>query len=386
MTMRARTVALAALGLSLSAFAYADGKQWNEPVRPKPVETKPAPIGTPTPSKLPTNNPKPAPAPKPAPTINTQPLPPPPPPITTAQRGQTGQVALPSGFALNVPVGYVFFPATDAHGHMARLDKAPPPGEVFGIIAPAGKLPGDSDFWGAVVSFNGIGRVPDDTADAVSRPGFLEIVKKGRTTQAPDAFITAPAWDAPGKTLTWAELYPTKGPQDRNIREEARILTRDGALGFTALVNPASFPDAKRDMRKFASAVTLPTGRRYADAAIATDRVAEYDVPGLISSLKRGQTPGGVIAALPSGPTTPGPTTPSAGTGTPLSGGTPLSPVGPDAKAASTPAEGGMVAPEWLTKYFPWIAAGVVGVPLLLWLLFGRRRREEYWDENLTPR
>lgn len=377
--MRARTVALAALGLSLSVFAYADGKSVLEPIRSKPVEAKPAPIGTPTPSSKPIVAPKASPQSAPAPTINPKPAPPPP-PVTQAAgpKGQTGQVALPSGFALNVPAGYTFYPAADAHGHMARLDKAPPPGDVFGILAPVGKNPGDSDFWGAVVSFNPIGRVPDDTADAVSRVGFLEQVKKGRGAQAPDAFIAAPVWDAPGKTLAWAELYPTKGPQDRNIREEARILTRDGALGFTALVNPASYDAAKRDMRKFTAAITQPAGRRYVDSAIATDRVAEYDVPGLITSIKR--SAGGAIAALPGATTTPT-TTPPAN-----AGGTPLSPVGPDVAAAAKPADTGMVAPEWLTKYFPWIAAGVVGVPLLLWLLFGRRRREEYWDENLTPR
>ncbi len=381
--MRARTVALAALGLSLSVFAFADGKPEIGSVRPKPVETKPAPIGTPTPAK-PIVNPKP---PKPAPTtpaFNTQPAIQPAPIPALAPKGQTGQVPLPSGFALNVPAGFVFFPAADAHGHMARLDKAPPPGDVFGIIAPAGRNPTDSDFWGAVVSFNPIGRIVDDTADAVTRPGFLDTVKKGRGAQSPDAFITAPAWDAPGKTLSWAELYPTKGPQDRNIREEARVLTRDGALGFTALVSPANFDTAKREMKKFASAVTMPTGRRYADGS-AADRAADYDVPGLITSIKRGQAPGGAIASLPGAAATPTP--PSANPGTPLSGGgTPLSPVGPDASAAAKPADGGLVAPEWLTKYFPWIAAGVVGVPLLLWLLFGRRRREEYWDENLTPR
>lgn len=277
----------------------------------------------------------------------------PPPPVAgpAAPQGVTGTVPLPSGGTVAVPAGYKLYGAPEAKAYLGRIGKTAAPGDVMGMIAPEKSKLTDKDFWGAVLTWSPIGYVAGSGADQFGQPTFLDSVKAGRgvAAPAPDSLPVPPAYDAKRAALTWAEQYKAVSPTDRNVRVEGRVLARDGFTGVTIHCRSADIDARKADLAKAIAAVAFPPGRAHADYR-SGDLDSGFDVPGLIT----GSRPTKAVAEA-------------------------ASVDGPKPQAAA-----GDAAPSW----FPWIGAALIGVPLLLWLIYGRKPPEPPEADTLilTPR
>jgi uncharacterized membrane-anchored protein len=286
----------------------------------------------------------------------SQMAPPPPAPVqaapveaAAAPVGKTGAVTLANGMGLTVPKGYVFFGPDVARAYLARIQKAAPAGELYGIVAPEGAAPDSPKFAGVVLTWNPMGRVPETGIDQLAAANFLEQVKNGRGPLAasPEAFAAQPAYDAQRRALAWGERYAAASPRDPNVRHEGRLLGRRGVTGATGYADASRNTAVKGETASVLAALAYPAGEGYGDFAAGKDPEAEFDVAGLITSVKR---PG----AAP-----------------------PVSAASADA-APPAPA-----APQnWLQRWFPWLAAALIGLPVLLWLIFGLPRNRRDNDRN----
>jgi hypothetical protein len=248
---------------------------------------------------------------------------------------------------LNVPTNYAFYPAADARTYLSRIGKRPTNGdEVLGMIAPAGRQVLAADFWASVVTFNRTGWVGKDGAERISTPAFKEQVKQARSPTVLEEMEVAPTFDAATNTLTWSEQYRPVGPLDRNVVHEQRILGREGVIGFTTYGEVTQLAEIKGRAKELAMMANFPAGRGYANIVQTSDKASPFDIPGLITGLRRTTSP--VVAG-------------AAGAGD-VRIPTPATAAAPEAANVLGP------VPSW----FPWAAGAIVGVPLLLWLMFGR--------------
>jgi hypothetical protein len=188
--------------------------------------------------------------------------------------------------------------------------------------------------------------------DQFGQPGFLDKVKSGRgmAAPAPDALPLAPAFEPALTALSWAEQFKAASPSDRNVRVEARVLARDGFTGVTIHCGAGDLDARKADLAKIAASIAFPAGRRHTDFKKG-DLDSGFDLPGLIT----GARPTKAVAE-------------AAGID------------GPQGLAQTAQKQ----APSW----FPWIGAALIGLPLMLWVIYGRKSAQPELVEAVvvTPR
>lgn len=267
--------------------------------------------------------------------------------------GQSGQISLMNGaLTLNLPDGYVFYPAEAAYAFLQRNNAAAPNGTVLGLVAPAATQINDAGAWGTIVSYDELGYVRTDTVGALSEPTFEADVREARTAQNRpfEGFSVNPGFDAATNNLTWAERAAAPGAGGRDLRHEQRQLARRGVAGLTTIGSADQLGDITAAAPQIAGFVSFAEGSRYADFNAATDQVSRYSAPGLIT---------GVPA------TEPNLVAETAATD------------GADTQASGLFGGGG------LQGLFPWIAGGVVVLAGAGYLLF--RRRGGRADDNLDP-
>ncbi|MES1201648.1 MAG: DUF2167 domain-containing protein [Pseudomonadota bacterium] len=267
----------------------------------------------------------------PLPTTTTQ-------PATSAPQGQSGQISLNNGLSLNVPTGWKFYSADEARAFLARANAVAPSGEVLGMLAPASERVDAPDAWACVLSYDALGYVRADTAGGLQAANFENDVKTARSSQNRpfEGFAVQPAFDNAAFNVTWAERTAPPAAGGKDFRAEQKALGRQGVVGFTSIGTADQMPEITAAAPTLLAMLTFPEGQRYADFNAQTDRVSNYDVPGLIT---------GVAAVAPA----------------------------PQAAAQQTPAGG-------INAMYLWVAAGVIALAAAGFVLTRRRK-----DQNLTP-
>jgi uncharacterized membrane-anchored protein len=269
--------------------------------------------------------------------------------------GKTGTVDLAGGkLRLAMPAGYYFLPAADAQNYLRRIGAAAPSGEVLGMVAPVGSRPIAPDFWGAVISYNPLGRIAEQRQDRLVDPFFVEEVR-GARPPAPKllAFSIPPAYAPATKTMTWAEKYETPMAASRAIRHEGRLFGRRGVAGATLDAKPEQFAGLEGPAGQILGMLSFNAGDRYRDAA-ATDPAPQFDLPGVLTLKPK--------CAAVAGPQP-----------APYNGG--LSATAPEPTAIE-PKKSGPNPMAKILDWLPWIGGGLVILGLIP--LIGRffRRRE----------
>lgn len=276
--------------------------------------------------------------------------------------GQTGQITLADGAVkLDVPAGYYFLPAPEALAHLRRINATVPAGNVLGLLAPAGLRPIDDGFWGAVVSHNPTGYVAAERADRFAQADFVQEVRDARPTAQPrlEGFAVAPTFDTTRYGAAWAEQFASKTAGARNLRHEQRLLGRSGVAGLTIDAKPEQLAAVTAAAPGMFRMLSFAPGRTYRDYDAAKDGQPQFDLPSLLTNKPR-VTP----ASAPGAPkTTAAPAATTAPSGTAEIQG----------QAAPNPVAG-LVSQPW----FPWAAAGLVGLAILPWLFRKRRDDAEY--------
>lgn len=275
-TLAFTRAAFAAAAIMLAAPAFADGPRVDTPdVAAPPIPRAAAPQPTSPPVRAAPVTPA---APAPAqPAVA-------PPPV-----GQTGAITLPSntGLALNVPQGYRFYDAAQAQAFLQRNGAATPPGDVLGLLMPAGMQPLQDGAWGTIISFQPIGYVATTTAPRINDPGFEAEVRAARAGQARpfEGFYGPLVFADAGPALTWAERSAAPGAGGRDLRYEQRLLGRNGVACLTTVGNADQQPAVEAAAPDLLRQIAFGAGQRHADFNAATDRTSEYDVPGLVTNL-----------------------------------------------------------------------------------------------------
>jgi uncharacterized membrane-anchored protein len=268
-----------------------------------------------------------------APPTRAQPITPP--ANQAALEGRTGQIAL-DDVVLNVPAGYVFYPASEAYAYLQRNDAATPPGAVLGLVAREGADVRQPGVWASVVSYDAIGYVPGETASGLTDASFESSVRDARTSQnrAFAGFAADPAYDTAGPNLTWAERSARPGSQGPDLRFEQKALGRYGVAGLTTIGSADQLSEIQAAAPALQGMLTFPEGRDHASFVAASDQVSAYSVPGLVT---------GVAAQAQTAATT----------------------------------DAGQTGFGGLAGWFPWIAVGAVGLGVAGYMLMRRRRDDE---------
>jgi uncharacterized membrane-anchored protein len=381
---------LAALILA-APLAIADGGpalkrgalERGEVVATRPPPKAPAPVPKAAPAKAAPVTPTPAPPPAalvtPPPVKADLPKVEVPAAVPTAPDGaRAGMISLDEGVTLNVPQGWAFWPAAEAQTYLRRIQAPTPQGRVLGIIAPAERRPTDAEFWGAVVTFTGIGRVSETRAERFTAMDFLDEARGARPANGPRlaGFPIAPAYDPGRKVVTWAERIDG-APGDRPLRLEHRLLGRRGVAGLTTAAKTDQQPLLAAASSILSNMLGFSPGNGAADA-VSTDPAAMFDLPGVITNRPIGQTPAVTTANAPA--VSGLKTTPLAGAESNASGGAPS----PATGAAAPAAAAGDGLAGMLDGWFQWVALGILVLAALPWIIF--RRSEDDIDENLQPR
>lgn len=299
--------ALAALALFMVAPAFADGPGDAGPdVAAPPVRAAPAPQGQPS----------------------------------AAPQGRSGVIPLSDELALNVPNGYRFYSAEEAHAFMQRANAPAPNGVVYGLLARANddvRAPGT---WATVISYDAIGYVQPATASGLGDANFETQVREARQTQSRtfEGFAAAPSFETETPYVVWAERTAAPGGAGgKDLRYEQKVLGRSGVACLTSIGSADQMTEITAAAADLRGMLTFPDGKRHADFQAASDQVSAYSVPGLVT---------GVATTEPQAL----------------------------ADAAST---GGQTAFGGLSGYFPWIALGVVVLAGAGYMLMRRRKDEE---------
>jgi uncharacterized membrane-anchored protein len=263
-----------------------------------------------------------------------------------ALQGQSGVIPLGNGeLSLNVPDGYVFYPAAEAHAYMQRTNTTAPNGAVFGLLARRGddvRAPGT---WATVISYDAIGYVQPETASGLSDANFEESVRTARSEQSRpfEGFAAQPAFDAAAPNVIWAERVAAPGSQGPDLRYEQKMLGRYGVACLTSIGSADQMPDITAAAAQLRGMLTFPEGRRHSDFQAASDEVSAYSVPGLVT---------GVAAST--------------------------------ALAESAAGDGGgQTAFGGLSGWFPWIALGVVVLAGAGYMLMRRRGGDDDEEETV---
>lgn len=257
-----------------------------------------------------------------------------------AAEGRSGIIPLDdSGLSLNVPDGYRFYGAGEAHAFLQRAGQSAPSGAVFGLLARAGDDIRQPGTWATVISYDPIGYVQPETAAGLAATSFEDEVRGARRTQGRvfEGFIEAPAFTAETPHLAWGERVAAPGSQGKDLRYEQKVLGRYGVAGLASIGSADQLPEITAAAEALRGMLSFNAGARHGDFQPASDQVSPYSVPGLVTGVPN---------------------------------------AAPQALAEGASAEG-QTAFGGLSGYFPWIALGVIVLAIAGYMMMRRRGENE---------
>ncbi|MEZ5996995.1 MAG: DUF2167 domain-containing protein [Hyphomonadaceae bacterium] len=259
-----------------------------------------------------------------------------------APGGRVGVIPLGDGvMSLNVPAGYRFYSAEEAHAFLQRNNAAAPSGDVFGLLAKAGEDVRAPGTWATVISYDPIGYVQPETAAGLSDANFETDVRNARQTQnrAFEGFAAAPSFNTETPYLVWAERAAAPGGgQGKDLRYEQKLLGRNGVACLTSIGSADQMTEIAAAAADLRSMVSFAEGQRHGDFQAASDQVSAYSVPGLVTGVAASAQ--GLVNVAATG-------------------------------------DSGQTGFGGLSGYFPWIALGVVVLAGGGYMLMRRRDEDE---------
>lgn len=207
-----------------------------------------------------------------------------------------GKIALAGGVAeVDVSPDYYFLDTASARIVLEELWDNPPDDTVAGMIFPKDGWAWNGS-WGAVLTYDPMGYVSDAEAGSYDYDEMLAQMQadtrdanKWRAENGYDS-ITLIGWAEPPRyDKTTNELYWAKRLQfgdvtgEDTLNYDIRELGRKGVMVTSFISDVEQLEDVKASSTDIRGMVSFTEGNRYADFDPDTDRVAEFDVGGLIS-------------------------------------------------------------------------------------------------------
>lgn len=192
---------------------------------------------------------------------------------------------------------YYFLPAGEAKRVLVEGWGNPPDsvGNVLGMVFPAGQNFATAA-WGAVITFEATGYVPDQDAakadyDAIleeSRAGEEEVNAQRRSAGFPSQHLIgwaqAPSYNPVQHSLVWAREVAFEGEKTHTLNYDVRLLGRRGVLSLNMVAGMDALATVRAAAGSFSNAAAFEPGARYADYDPATDATADYGVAGLVAA------------------------------------------------------------------------------------------------------
>jgi uncharacterized membrane-anchored protein len=220
-----------------------------------------------------------------------------------------GKIPLAGGVAeLNISSDYYFLDAPTARIVLEDLWDNPPDDTVAGMIFPKDGWAWNGS-WGATLTYDAMGYVSDAEAESYNYDDMLAQMQadthEGNKWRAENGYedITLVGWaEPPHYEKATNELYWAKRLQfghtadEETLNYDIRELGRSGVMIISFISGIEMLEDVKASAADIREMVSFTEGNRYADFNPETDRVAEFDVGGLISG--NSAVTAGLIAVL----------------------------------------------------------------------------------------
>lgn len=222
--------------------------------------------------------------------------------MTTAEQAifdrldlEQGKVLLIGGIAeIDVPDGYYFLDTAGARLVLEELWGNPPDDTVAGMIFPRDGWAWNGS-WGATVTYDPMGYVSDQNAGSYDYDEMLTQLqtdsvemnewraKNGYEAITILGWAEPPHYEAATNELYWAKRLQFAGAPTETLNYDIRELGRTGVLVVGFIAEMSSLEAVKTAAPDILKMVAFTEGNRYADFNPDTDKMAEFDLGGLIS-------------------------------------------------------------------------------------------------------
>ena len=211
---------------------------------------------------------------------------------------QTGDVAIPAAHAvMHLGTRYYFIGPDEAKRVLVDVWHNPPSavGNVLGLILPADKTVVDN-IWGAVVTYQDSGYVPDTDASSQDYDKVLNDLREGEAADNEErkkqgypelsvvGWAQQPSYDKASHSLIWArDLKSSDSPVD-GLNYDVRSLGRHGVLSLNMIWDMPHLAEVRTAAADLGKAAGFEKGATYADYDKSVDKTAEYGLAGLVAA------------------------------------------------------------------------------------------------------
>lgn len=206
-----------------------------------------------------------------------------------------GKVTIAGGMAeVDVPEGYYFLDTAGARLVLEELWGNPPDETVDGMIFPRIGWAWNTS-WGATITYDPMGYVSDENAGSYDYEAMLAEMQQGATAENQQrraqgydsvsilGWAEPPHYESATNELYWAKRLQFSSSTTETLNYDIRELGRKGVLVVSFIADMAMLDQVKAAAPDLLKMVSFTEGNRYADFNPDTDKVAEYDLGGLIS-------------------------------------------------------------------------------------------------------
>lgn len=211
---------------------------------------------------------------------------------------QTGDVSIPAAHAvLHLGDNYYFLPADEAKTVLTKVWGNPPDAvsNTLGIVFEKNTTIFDN-VWGAVVTYQDTGYVPDKDAATQDYSKVLDQLREGEAednaqrqknnypTMHLAGWAQAPSYDPAAHSLIWARDLQVSDSKVDALNYDVRLLGRKGVLSLNMLSGMDHLAEVRAAAANFGKAASFESGSAYADYDKSVDKTAEYGLAGLVAA------------------------------------------------------------------------------------------------------
>jgi uncharacterized membrane-anchored protein len=211
---------------------------------------------------------------------------------------QTGDVAIPAAHAvMHLGTSYYFLGPDEAKRVLVDVWRNPPDAvsNVLGLILPADKTVVDNT-WGAVVTYQDSGYVPDTDASGQDYDKVLNDLREGEAADnaarkkqgyaelSVVGWAQQPSYDKASHSLIWARDLRASDSTIDGLNYDVRSLGRHGVLSLNMIWDMPHLSEVRVAAADLGKAAGFEKGSAYADYDKSVDKTAEYGLAGLVAA------------------------------------------------------------------------------------------------------
>ncbi len=221
---------------------------------------------------------------------------------------QHGEVAVADIGKLNVPDNFRYLEKDQARYVLEDLWGNPADETILGMIVPKDRGVLTENSWAFVISYEEIGYVDDNDADAIDYGELLDNMKAEANAANEErrswgyepveivGWASQPFYDRDRKVLHWAKEIKFGENEVNTLNYNVRILGRKGVLVLNVVASMDDLPVVNQSINPVLSSFTYADGLKYNDFDPNMDEVAAWTIGGLVAGKILAKT--GILALL----------------------------------------------------------------------------------------